>query len=93
MKPGQPILLIVAPETVLDIHRDNIAAGFSLCGGYANAFSPVPDDWLLDGDKATDGTLRLRDALISIGAGVAAAVFDNGSDVVYSCAPVSIAGP
>ena len=31
--------------------------------GYANAFPRVPEDWLLDGGKATDGPLQLRDDL------------------------------
>ena len=32
-------------------------------GGYVNAFTRVPEDWLLDGEKATDGPLQLRDDL------------------------------
>ena len=32
-------------------------------GGYANAFTRVPGDCLLDGGKATDGPLQLRDDL------------------------------
>ena len=30
------------------------------CGGYANAFTRVPEDWLLDGSKENDGSLILR---------------------------------
>lgn len=29
-------------------------------GGYANTFQPIPKDWRLDGDKATDGLLTVR---------------------------------
>jgi S-methylmethionine-dependent homocysteine/selenocysteine methylase len=32
-------------------------------GGYANTFHPIPADWRLDGDKATDGLLSLRNDL------------------------------
>ena len=32
-------------------------------GGYANTFHPIPTDWQLDGDKATDGLLSLRNDL------------------------------
>ena len=32
-------------------------------GGYANTFHPIPADWRLDGDKATDGLLPLRNDL------------------------------
>lgn len=32
-------------------------------GGYANAFTRVPQDWLLDGDKESDGRLTLREDL------------------------------
>lgn len=38
-------------------------AGLATCGAYANAFSGVPDNWLLDGDKDTDGYIALRDDL------------------------------
>ena len=32
-------------------------------GGYANAFSPIPPDWTLDGDKESDGFLDMRSDL------------------------------
>jgi homocysteine S-methyltransferase len=32
-------------------------------GGYANTFEPIPEDWVLDGDRETDGVLPLRDDL------------------------------
>jgi S-methylmethionine-dependent homocysteine/selenocysteine methylase len=34
-----------------------------VAGGYANTFRPVPKDWVLDGEKETDGLLGLRDDL------------------------------
>ncbi len=29
-------------------------------GGYANTFQPIPENWDLEGDKYTDGSLGLR---------------------------------
>ena len=41
-----------------------IASGdFKYCGGYANAFTHVPTEWLLDGGKKNDGSLTLREDL------------------------------
>lgn len=55
-------------------------------GGYANAFSHVPDDWLLDGDKAGDGTLELRDDLEPDRyARFAAAWIAEGATIVGGC--------
>jgi S-methylmethionine-dependent homocysteine/selenocysteine methylase len=55
-------------------------------GGYANAFSHVPDDWLLDGDKAGDGTLELRDDLEPDRyARFAAAWVAEGATIVGGC--------
>jgi homocysteine S-methyltransferase len=34
--------------------------GVPWIGGYANTFSPIPQDWTLGGDKETDGLLALR---------------------------------
>ena len=36
------------------------ATDHDIIGAYANAFTRVPADWLLDGDKETDGSLDLR---------------------------------
>jgi S-methylmethionine-dependent homocysteine/selenocysteine methylase len=51
------------PERVTDAIPVLVESGHGLIGGYANAFTRVPKDWLLDGDKETDGTLDLRDDL------------------------------
>ena len=37
--------------------------GAPVIGGYANAFSRIPKDWLLDGPKQTDGRLGMREDL------------------------------
>ena len=33
------------------------------CGGYANTFMPIPQEWTLDGEGDDDGLLPLRDEL------------------------------
>jgi S-methylmethionine-dependent homocysteine/selenocysteine methylase len=51
------------PERVSEAMPLLTASGIGLRGGYANAFTGVPEDWLLDGDKKTDGLLTLREDL------------------------------
>ena len=51
------------PERITDAMPTIVGSGFTYRGGYANAFCSVPTDWLLDGHKATDGRLELRDDL------------------------------
>ena len=48
------------PERITDAMPLLAASGFAFCGGYANAFTSVPKDWLLDGTKGEDGLLELR---------------------------------
>jgi len=40
-----------------------VATGTEWIGGYANTFTPIPEDWELDGEKETDGLLTLRSDL------------------------------
>ncbi|MEX2009729.1 MAG: homocysteine S-methyltransferase family protein [Dongiaceae bacterium] len=51
-----------APESIAAAMPDLARLG-APCGGYANAFRPVPADWTLDGAKPTDGLLKLREDL------------------------------
>ena len=51
------------PERISDAMPILAKSNLKYVGGYANAFTRVPEDWLLDGDKATDGPLSLRDDL------------------------------
>ena len=51
------------PERILDAMPILAKSELKYIGGYANAFTRVPEDWLLDGEKATDGPLQLRDDL------------------------------
>ena len=55
-------------------------------GGYANAFTHVPDDWLLDGEKAGDGSLELRDDLTpALYARFAKRWLESGATIVGGC--------
>jgi S-methylmethionine-dependent homocysteine/selenocysteine methylase len=40
-----------------------VATGAAVVGAYANTFTPVPENWTLDGEQATDGLIGLRDDL------------------------------
>ena len=51
------------PERISDAMPMLVESGLSYRGGYANAFCSVPNDWLLDGEKDTDGKLELREDL------------------------------
>lgn len=52
-----------APESIAAAMPELVRIGRGPVGGYANAFQPVPADWRLDGDRETDGLLRMRDDL------------------------------
>jgi len=51
------------PERISDAMPVLAAADIDFIGGYANAFTRVPEDWLLGGGKESDGLLVLRDDL------------------------------
>jgi S-methylmethionine-dependent homocysteine/selenocysteine methylase len=48
------------PERISDAMPIVVNSGYDLVGGYANAFTRVPADWLLDGTKDTDRALEMR---------------------------------
>jgi S-methylmethionine-dependent homocysteine/selenocysteine methylase len=52
-----------APESITKALPELLATGARYVGGYANTFSPIPEDWALDGDKEGDGWLTLRQEL------------------------------
>jgi len=52
-----------APESVTRAIPSLIATDTEWIGGYANTFTPIPQDWELDGEKETDGSLTLRSDL------------------------------
>ncbi|MFT6434468.1 MAG: S-methylmethionine-dependent homocysteine/selenocysteine methylase [Candidatus Azotimanducaceae bacterium] len=51
------------PERVSDAMPVLVSSGLEMVGGYANTFTKVPKDFLLDGEKETDRKLDLRDDL------------------------------
>jgi S-methylmethionine-dependent homocysteine/selenocysteine methylase len=52
-----------APESITRAMPRLVATGANWAGGYANTFTPIPQDWTLGGDKETDGLLALRTEL------------------------------
>jgi S-methylmethionine-dependent homocysteine/selenocysteine methylase len=51
------------PESIQFVMAELAALPGQFCGGYANTFMPIPQDWTLDGSGETDGLLPLRDDL------------------------------
>jgi S-methylmethionine-dependent homocysteine/selenocysteine methylase len=49
-----------APESITRAMPPLSRLGVPWIGGYANTFSPIPQDWTLGGEKETDGLLALR---------------------------------
>lgn len=52
-----------APESITEALPHLVATGADFIGGYANTFQPIPEDWNLEGNKQTDGSLDLRSDL------------------------------
>jgi S-methylmethionine-dependent homocysteine/selenocysteine methylase len=75
-----------APESITSAMRGLAALDCEIIGGYANTFTPVPDDWTLDGSEPTSGLIELRDDLQPDAyAEHAAAWLDGGATVVGGC--------
>ena len=51
------------PERISDAMPLLAGSGVDFFGGYANAFTRVPQGWLLGGEKELDGRLTMRDDL------------------------------
>ena len=74
------------PERITDAMASLVDSGATYVGGYGNAFSCVPKDWLLDGSKSTDGSLQMRDDLTpSFYADFAMNWLDQGANIVGGC--------
>lgn len=52
-----------APESITESMAQLSEVGCAWFGGYANTFAPIPSDWVLDGEKKTDGVLNCREDL------------------------------
>jgi S-methylmethionine-dependent homocysteine/selenocysteine methylase len=61
--PSGVLVNCCLPERISDAMPLLAGTGYEWFGGYANALTRVPKDWLLDGGKETDGSLSLRDDL------------------------------
>lgn len=74
------------PERISDAMASLAGSGALYVGGFGNAFSSVPEDWLLDGSKSTDGALQMRDDLSpSFYADFALNWIDQGANIVGGC--------
>ncbi len=51
------------PESITAAMPALAKLGATPVGGYANTFQPVPEDWVMDGDKDSDGLLGVRQDL------------------------------
>ena len=49
-----------APESITAAMPTLASLGAYWFGGYANTFQPIPQDWVLNGEKDSDGFLSLR---------------------------------
>jgi S-methylmethionine-dependent homocysteine/selenocysteine methylase len=75
-----------APESITRALPQLVETGAAYCGGYANTFQPIPEDWQLDGDKQTDGFLDLRSDLDPASyAGYVTRWLQAGANVVGGC--------
>ena len=74
------------PERITDAMVSLVGSGAPYVGGLGNAFSSVPEDWLLDGSKSTDGSLQIRDDVTpSFYADVAVSWINQGANIVGGC--------
>ena len=74
------------PERISDAMKSLAGSGAPYVGGYGNAFSCVPKDWLLDGSKSTDGSLQMRSDLTpSFYAEFAMEWLRQGANIVGGC--------
>lgn len=89
LQPFNPLGVLVnccLPERISDAMPILASAGLDFTGGYANAFSRVPKNWLLDGMKESDRKLELRRDLEPVAyAQFVAQWIDLGANVVGGC--------
>jgi S-methylmethionine-dependent homocysteine/selenocysteine methylase len=75
-----------SPESISVALPQLLATGGRWVGGYANSFQPIAEDWVIDGEKESDGTLPLRADLDPASyAQHAAAWLEAGATVVGGC--------
>jgi S-methylmethionine-dependent homocysteine/selenocysteine methylase len=80
------LAICCAPESITKALPQLVETGVAYFGGYANTFQPIPEDWELDGDKQTDGSLELRSDLDPVSyAEHVARWLQVGANVVGGC--------
>ena len=73
-------------ESITAAMADLHSTGYRCVGGYANTFTPVPEDWTLDGSGDTDGLIPLRDDLDPKSyATIAQDWVESGATIVGGC--------
>lgn len=83
---GGMLVNCCAPESIAAAMGALVGTGMPYVGGYANTFPPVPEDWTLDGEGETDGTLGLRaDLEPAAYAAHAAHWLSEGATVIGGC--------
>jgi len=86
LKPLGILVNCCLPERISDVMPVLGSAGLEFTGGYANAFSRVPTDWLLDGIKESDRKLDLRDDLSpELYCKFAQHWLDQGANIIGGC--------
>lgn len=75
-----------APESITMAMPQLAKTGANFMGGYADTFQPIPEDWTIDSQKETDGSLNLRSELDPESyAGYVADWLSAGATVVGGC--------
>jgi S-methylmethionine-dependent homocysteine/selenocysteine methylase len=78
------------PESIESAMSALAAMPGEYCGGYANTFMPIPQEWTLDGGGESDGLLDVREDLDAESyARLAARWVDQGANVVGGCCGTS----
>lgn len=94
LKPFDPIGVLAnccLPERISDAMPVLADSPFPLRGGYANGFTKVPKNWMLDGKKENDGRLTLRDDLAPQSySRFVADWIENGANVVGGCCGTTV---
>ena len=78
------------PESIESAMPELAAMPGRFCGGYANTFMPIPQEWTLDGSDESDGLLAVRDDLDpQVYAELAGRWLSLGANVIGGCCGTS----
>jgi homocysteine S-methyltransferase len=85
-KPDGILANCCLPERISEAIPVLVESGVEITGGYANALTNIPKDWLLGGNKETDGSLTIREDITpSRYADFAEEWLDLGANLVGGC--------